>query len=117
MEGVGDHGCEYMTAGTVVVLGDVGLNFGAGMTGGDAFVYDRSSSLEQFLNADLVVAQAPTEASLDELRVLLERHVRYTGSPRATAAYRGVGAGVALHRARRAERRYDDRRIGRGARG
>jgi glutamate synthase domain-containing protein 3 len=85
VEGVGDHGCEYMTAGTVVVLGDVGLNFGAGMTGGEAFVYDPEQRLDLFLNADLVVASAPSQEGLDELRELLERHARYTGSARARA--------------------------------
>jgi glutamate synthase domain-containing protein 2/glutamate synthase domain-containing protein 1/glutamate synthase domain-containing protein 3 len=84
VEGVGDHACEYMTAGTVVVLGEVGLNFGAGMTGGDAFVHDRSGRLETCLNADLVVATSPSAERLEDVRVLLERHARYTGSVRAT---------------------------------
>jgi glutamate synthase (NADPH/NADH) large chain len=83
IEGVGDHGCEYMTAGTVVVLGEVGLNFGAGMTGGDAFVLDPHGLLAERLNPDLVVAQEPTAARLEEIRVLVERHARYTGSRRA----------------------------------
>jgi glutamate synthase (ferredoxin) len=83
VEGVGDHGCEYMTAGRVVVLGDVGLNFGAGMTGGDAFVLDREGTLRERLNTDLVVAQEPSLARLEEIRVLVERHARYTGSARA----------------------------------
>jgi glutamate synthase domain-containing protein 3 len=83
IEGVGDHGCEYMTAGTVIVLGDVGLNFGAGMTGGDAFVLDPRGLLAERLNPDLVVAQEPSVAWLDEIRVLVERHARYTGSRRA----------------------------------
>jgi glutamate synthase domain-containing protein 3 len=83
IEGVGDHGCEYMTAGTVVVLGEVGLNFGAGMTGGDAFVLDPNGLLAERLNPDLVVAQEPSAASLDEIRVLVDRHARYTGSRRA----------------------------------
>ena len=84
VEGVGDHGCEYMTAGTVVVLGDVGLNFGAGMTGGDAFVLDPFGRLSERLNHDLVVAQEPSAVWLDEVRLLVERHSRYTGSSRAT---------------------------------
>ena len=83
VEGVGDHGCEYMTAGTVVVLGPVGLNFGAGMTGGEAYVYDRDGTLGTCLNDDLVRADAPDAEELAELRALLERHVRHTGSPRA----------------------------------
>ncbi len=83
VEGVGDHGCEYMTAGTVVVLGPVGLNFGAGMTGGEAYVYDRDGRLGICLNDDLVVPHAPDADELAALHALLERHVRYTGSPRA----------------------------------
>ncbi len=83
IEGVGDHGCEYMTAGTVVVLGEVGLNFGAGMTGGDAFVLDPRGLIAERLNPDLVVAQEPSAALLEEIRVLVERHARYTGSRRA----------------------------------
>jgi glutamate synthase domain-containing protein 3 len=83
VEGVGDHGCEYMTAGTVVVLGEIGLNFGAGMTGGDAYVFDPLGQLGERLNHDLVVAQEPTPARLDEVRALVERHARYTGSARA----------------------------------
>ncbi len=84
IEGVGDHGCEYMTAGVVVVLGEVGLNFGAGMTGGDAFVLDPHGLLGERLNTDLVSAQEPSADWLEELRLLLERHARYTGSLRAT---------------------------------
>jgi glutamate synthase (ferredoxin) len=83
VEGVGDHGCEYMTAGTVVVLGEIGLNFGAGMTGGNAFVFDPHGRLGDRLNHDLVAAREPTVEFLDAIRILLERHVRYTGSRRA----------------------------------
>jgi glutamate synthase domain-containing protein 2/glutamate synthase domain-containing protein 1/glutamate synthase domain-containing protein 3 len=83
VEGVGDHGCEYMTAGTVVVLGDVGLNFGAGMTGGEAFVFDPHGQLGDRLNHELVAAHVPSSTQLGELRTLVERHARYTGSPRA----------------------------------
>ena len=82
VEGVGDHGCEYMTAGTVVILGEVGLNFGAGMTGGDAYVFDPLGQLSERLNPDLVVAQEPSPARLEEVRALVERHARYTGSAR-----------------------------------
>jgi glutamate synthase (ferredoxin) len=83
VEGIGDHGCEYMTNGTVVVLGEVGRNFGAGMSGGDAYVYDPAGELPMRLNEDLVVA---TRVGTDsELRGLLERHVRYTGSELAAA--------------------------------
>ena len=81
VEGTGDHPCEYMTGGTVAILGPYGLNLGAGMTGGQAFVYDPAGA-----------ARAPPERrsscrptgldaqELDALRGLLERHVRFTGS-------------------------------------
>jgi glutamate synthase domain-containing protein 3 len=78
VEGVGEHACEYMTNGTVVVLGGFGRNVGAGMSGGRLFVHDPEDVLELRLNGDLVVARAVS--SVDELRRLLERHVRYTGS-------------------------------------
>jgi glutamate synthase domain-containing protein 2/glutamate synthase domain-containing protein 1/glutamate synthase domain-containing protein 3 len=80
VEGVGDHCCEYMTGGTVVVLGDVGLNVGAGMTGGELFVYDTGGRLPLRLNTQLVVAHREAGAPL---RGLLERHLRHTGSSRA----------------------------------
>jgi glutamate synthase (ferredoxin) len=82
VEGVGDHACEYMTAGRVVVLGDIGLNFGAGMSGGVAYVLDPAGKLPLRLNAQLVTAE---RGAPDELRDLVERHVRHTGSPRAAA--------------------------------
>jgi glutamate synthase (NADPH/NADH) large chain len=85
VEGVGDHACEYMTAGLVVVLGEVGLNFGAGMTGGEAYVHDRDGALAACLNDELVAASAPDADELGRIHALLERHVRYTGSPRAAA--------------------------------
>jgi glutamate synthase domain-containing protein 3 len=78
VEGAGDHACEYMTAGRVVVLGEVGLNFAAGMSGGVAYVFDPSGTLPLRLNAELVAA----ERSAPE-RELLDKHLRHTGSPRA----------------------------------
>jgi glutamate synthase domain-containing protein 3 len=85
VEGVGDHACEYMTAGTVVVLGDVGLNFGAGMTGGEAYVLDTDGAAVMTLNDDLVAAHTPDADQLTEVRALVERHRRLTGSTRAAA--------------------------------
>jgi len=84
VEGVGDHACEYMTAGTVVVLGPFGRNLGAGMSGGQVYVHDPEGLLALRLNGDLVRME-PLAAPADELRRLLERHLRYTGSPRAAA--------------------------------
>ena len=78
VEGVGDHACEYMTSGTVVVLGGFGRNVGAGMSGGELYAHDPEDVLPVRLNGDLVVS-LPVAAG-EELRRLLERHVRYTGS-------------------------------------
>jgi glutamate synthase (ferredoxin) len=83
VEGVGEHACEYMTSGTVVLLGGFGRNVGAGMSGGQVYVHDPEDVLVLRLNTDLVVARAV--ADREELRRLLERHARYTGSVRAAA--------------------------------
>jgi glutamate synthase domain-containing protein 3 len=83
VEGAGDHVCEYMTGGTVVVLGECGRNVGAGMSGGELYVYDPDARLEMRLNDQLVEA-TPVVAPA-ELRAVLEQHVRSTGSARAAA--------------------------------
>ncbi len=81
VEGVGDHACEYMTGGTVVVLGEVGRNAGAGMSGGELYVFD-AERLERRSNED-VVLRAATVDELRGVRELVERHERSTRSPRA----------------------------------
>src|ERR687898_2758457 len=82
VESAGDHCCEYMTGGTVVVLGRVGWNLGAGMTGGQAFVFDdRFDRLAARLNPDLVDAFRPDSAALQEVRWLVERHPELTAPP------------------------------------
>jgi glutamate synthase domain-containing protein 2/glutamate synthase domain-containing protein 3 len=85
VEGVGDHGCEYMTNGTVVVLGTTGRNFAAGMSGGRAFVFDDQGdfSTRRCNKASVDLEPLETEADIAEVRALLERHRDYTGSPRA----------------------------------
>ncbi|MCS6845374.1 MAG: glutamate synthase-related protein, partial [Caldilineales bacterium] len=84
VEGVGDHGCEYMTGGVVVVLGDTGRNFGAGMTGGRAYVYDPAKRLPRRYNPQLISLHRVTAAVYrEELRRLVQRHLYLTGSPRA----------------------------------
>jgi glutamate synthase (ferredoxin) len=83
VEGVGQHACEYMTSGTVVVLGSFGRNVGAGMSGGEIYVHDPEGVLPLRLNGDLVTAVSVRGG--DELRRLLEKHVRHTGSERAQA--------------------------------
>jgi glutamate synthase domain-containing protein 3 len=81
VEGIGDHGCEYMTGGVVVVLGRAGYNFGAGMSGGLAFVLDESKVMPQRINADMVqLVRVTSAADIELLRLLITRHVRLTGS-------------------------------------
>jgi len=79
VEGVGDHGCEYMTGGTVIVLGSIGYNFGAGMTGGVAYILDDGWSLKR-INLELVRVEAPSEADLAEVRRRVQQHVALTRS-------------------------------------
>ncbi|MFN8186172.1 MAG: glutamate synthase large subunit [Gaiellales bacterium] len=85
VEGTGDHPCEYMTSGTVAILGPFGLNLGAGMTGGQAFVWDPEDKLDRHLNPQLVAASRLEEPEAAELRALLERHLELTGSARAAS--------------------------------
>ncbi len=81
VEGLGDHGCEYMTNGTVVVLGGTGKNFGAGMTGGDAFVLDASEDFPENLNHQLVEAKRLSdEGDFARLKELVSQHLERTGS-------------------------------------
>jgi glutamate synthase domain-containing protein 2/glutamate synthase domain-containing protein 1/glutamate synthase domain-containing protein 3 len=83
VEGVGDHGCEYMTNGMVVVLGQTGKNFGAGMSGGFAFVLDESGEFSRTLcNKTGVDLEELEPKDMEAVRNLIERHVDYTGSPR-----------------------------------
>jgi glutamate synthase domain-containing protein 2/glutamate synthase domain-containing protein 1/glutamate synthase domain-containing protein 3 len=82
VEGVGDHGCEYMTGGVVVVLGAVGRNFAAGMSGGTAYVFDQAQSLRARTNLEMVELESVVEESdLWLLNGLIEDHVRFTSSP------------------------------------
>ena len=83
VEGVGDHGCEYMTGGTVVVLGHTGKNFAAGMTGGIAYVLDENWDFYQRVNKETVSLE-PVEHKYDvaTLKELIREHVELTGSPR-----------------------------------
>jgi len=83
VEGVGDHGCEYMTGGTVVVLGRTGRNFAAGMSGGVAYVYDEEKVFSSRCNLSMVELEALDADNDKELKKLLENHLRYTGSARA----------------------------------
>ena len=85
VEGVGDHACEYMTAGAVVILGPTGRNLGAGMSGGEAYVYDPADALAANINPQLVAAYGPTPGQLESLKRVVGRHLDATGSRRAAA--------------------------------
>ena len=95
VEGLGDHGCEYMTGGIVVCLGDTGRNFAAGMSGGVAYVFDDKNKFTKRCNTEMVELQKlrPDGANANvsdllqadetRLKILVENHQRYTGSKRA----------------------------------
>ncbi len=84
VEGVGDHGCEYMTGGVVVVLGPVGRNFAAGMSGGEAYILDEHGTFHANCNSDMVdLDPVETEQEIATLRHLIEQHLSYTGSANA----------------------------------
>ena len=84
VEAVGDHGCEYMTGGRVVVLGPTGRNFAAGMSGGVAYVLDETGDFHQRCNQQMVSLEKLADAAeIDEVRRMIERHVRHTRSERA----------------------------------
>ncbi|SKC84242.1 glutamate synthase (NADPH/NADH) large chain [Maledivibacter halophilus] len=84
VEGVGDHGCEYMTGGTVVILGTTGKNFGAGMTGGIAYVLDEGGEFENKCNKEMVSVQSLASShDIKEVKRLVNNHYIYTNSPKA----------------------------------
>ena len=81
VEGIGDHGCEYMTGGKAIILGPTGRNFGAGMSGGEAFVYDPNKELERKCNLDTFeLEELINENDLIGLKELIEKHYEYTDS-------------------------------------
>lgn len=84
VEGVGDHGCEYMTEGKVVILGNIGVNFGAGMTGGVAYIYAPNQNIERFINSSYVKVEPLEEEDIEEIRSMLAKHKTYTDSKIAT---------------------------------
>jgi len=86
VEGVGDHACEYMTGGRVVVIGPTGRNFAAGMSGGIAYVYDANGQFRDLCNREMVELEHPDKPEdIATLRRLLENHHKFTGSTVARA--------------------------------
>ena len=85
-EGAGDHCCEYMTGGITVIIGEVGRNFAAGMSAGIAYVLNDSGNFDRHCNMDMVELQlVESDKDRDQLKKILENHVKYTGSPKAKA--------------------------------
>ncbi|HTQ63541.1 MAG TPA: glutamate synthase large subunit [Puia sp.] len=80
VEGVGDHGCEYMTGGRIVILGDTGRNFAAGMSGGIAYVYDVNGNFASLCNKEMVDLDPVNEEDSREIKDMVQRHFSYTGS-------------------------------------
>jgi len=80
VEGVGDHGCEYMTGGTVLILGKTGRNFAAGMSGGIAYIYDLQNSFKENCNQEMVDLETTDTEDLHVIEQLLREHVAYTQS-------------------------------------
>ena len=90
VEGVGDHGCEYMTRGQIVVIGPTGRNFGAGMSGGEAFVLDEQDKFESLCNLGMVdLERIESDKDVELLRRLLGEHIYHTGSPIAQRIIEG----------------------------
>jgi glutamate synthase (ferredoxin) len=84
VEGVGDHGCEYMTGGRVVVLGRTGRNFAAGMSGGIAYVFDEKGVFAKNCNPEMVSLQPLADpCEIEQVRGMIQRHAEYTHSPLA----------------------------------
>jgi glutamate synthase domain-containing protein 3 len=110
VEGVGDHGCEYMTGGVVAVLGETGRNFAAGMSGGIAFVRDDDGSFHSRCNLAMVDVEPITEhEDVVLLTSLLEQHAELTGSAIAVAL---LSEGAALAERFRIVVPHDLRRVG-----
>ncbi|MGB1404921.1 MAG: hypothetical protein ACPG6F_04565, partial [Flavobacteriaceae bacterium] len=84
VEGIGDHGCEYMTGGVAVVLGEFGRNFAAGMSGGIAYLYSEDGTFdEKKFNLEMVELEDLQQSDIESLQVLLQNHLDYTKSPKA----------------------------------
>ncbi|HTH06962.1 MAG TPA: glutamate synthase subunit alpha, partial [Ilumatobacteraceae bacterium] len=95
VEGVGDHGCEYMTGGRVVVLGPTGRNFGAGMSGGIAYVHDPTGSFPAKVNREMVQLQSLDDTDREFVGALVAQHYERTGSPVAAAILADDARGLA----------------------
>ena len=81
IEGIGDHGCEYMTGGVAVILGKIGRNFAAGMSGGTAYIFDPGNEIDRNnFNMEMIEFEEASEDNLKELEELIVNHYQYTES-------------------------------------
>jgi len=80
VEGVGDHGCEYMTGGCVVILGETGKNFAAGMSGGEAYIFDSENNFSKSCNLEMIDLDKMENSDFEKVRKMVRDHFRYTGS-------------------------------------
>lgn len=83
VEGCGAHGCEYMTGGRVLILGETGINFAAGMSGGVAYVFDENDTFMPKVNKEMVLIEEPDQKDIDFIKEILEEHYKLTNSPKA----------------------------------
>jgi glutamate synthase domain-containing protein 3 len=83
VEGIGDHGCEYMTGGLAIILGAVGSNFGAGMSGGTAYVYDEKNNFSENCNMEMIDIDPLKKDDVNLLHTKLNEHIKRTDSPKA----------------------------------
>lgn len=83
VEGIGEHGLEYMTGGKVLIIGKTGRNFGAGMSGGIAYVYNEDGSFENKCNMELIILEKLNDEDKEDLKQMLQNHYKYTNSQKA----------------------------------
>ena len=89
VEGTGDHGCEYMTGGRAVILGEIGRNFAAGMSGGIAYAWDANGTFRENVNMEMVELEPLDAGDIDYVKRAIEKHVAYTDSSRGRAILDG----------------------------
>ncbi|MEY4987390.1 MAG: Glutamate synthase [Bacteroidota bacterium] len=94
VEGIGDHGCEYMTGGLVLILGETGRNFGAGMSGGVAYIFDEKNNFENKVNREMVEITDLTPEDISIVRMYLEKHIELTNSTKGKSILDNFNASV-----------------------
>jgi glutamate synthase (NADPH/NADH) large chain len=96
VEGIGDHGCEYMTGGLVVILGSTGRNFGAGMSGGVAYILDEKNDFEAKVNREMVEITELTPEDVSIVRMYVEKHVELTNSTKGKSILDNFASSISL---------------------